>query len=244
MESVKKTEIAEDIRQKILSEQYPQGYSLGERDLCEIYSLSRTPIREVLWSLVADGIVEQQPSKGFSVRRLDWSAILEIFEVREPVEGMAARIAAQRLQDPHRENLVKLRDELLEIDIEKDSELGARIGRMMHKEIINAASNNLLSELYTKLGYLSAMTTNMAKRNVAIERDSKRYHIAIMESILAGNPDDSELYMREHLQTTCRHLIGALYPQILKVAPNGGIDRTRDQAMRSDRRTRQKRRMD
>ena len=210
-----KSEILADIRQKILSEHYPQGHSLVERDLCDIYNVSRTPIREVLWSLVVDGIVEKQPSKGFLVRKLDWSTILEIFEAREPIEGMAARIAALRLKEPHTHTLRELRDELLELDIETHSQEGARIGRRMHKVIIDAAANHLLSDIYTKLSYLSAMTTNMAKRNVTIERESKKYHIAIMESIIAGDAENSEIYMREHLRITCRNLIGALYPQIL-----------------------------
>ena len=60
-----KNEILVDLRKKILEEYYVQGQSLVERNLCETYGVSRTPIREVLWSLVADGVVEQRPAGGF-----------------------------------------------------------------------------------------------------------------------------------------------------------------------------------
>ena len=74
-----KNEILNDLREKILTEVYEQGESLIERELCEFYEISRTPIREILWRLVLEGIVEQKPSRVFFVRKLGWEQIFGHF---------------------------------------------------------------------------------------------------------------------------------------------------------------------
>ena len=216
-----KVEILQDLRKRILDEQFVQGQSLVERELCESYGVSRTPIREVLWSLVVDGIVEHRQAKGFSVRRLDWKKIFEIFQAREAVEGMAARLASKRSSNESIQKLKMLRDELKEVNIEENSLEGARIGRLMHQEIINAASNQLLLEIYEKLGYLSALTTNLAKRSVHTENASKKHHLSIMDAIISGDVEHSEYYMRQHLRITCRNLIELLYPQVVSALTEG-----------------------
>lgn len=209
-----KTEILQDLREKILQEHYVQGQALVERELCDIYGVSRTPIREVLWSLVVDGIVQQRPARGFFVKKLDWENIFEIFQAREAVEGMAARLASKRSEKESLLRLEKLRNELEQVDIERSSQEGARIGRLMHHEIIRAAANHLLTDIYEKLGYLSALTTNIAKKSVRTESESKVHHLAIMDAIISGDVDRSEYYMREHLRVTCRNVIEMLYPQV------------------------------
>jgi DNA-binding GntR family transcriptional regulator len=216
-----KNEILIDLRKKILEEYYVQGQSLVERNLCETYGVSRTPIREVLWSLVADGVVEQRPAGGFSVRKLDWKKVFEIFQAREAVEGMAARLASKQSDEESLKTLEKLRDELKDVDIEQDSIEGTRIGRLMHQEIIKAASNQLLSDIYVKLSYLSALTTNIAKHNVRTEQASKTHHLAIMDAIISGDAQNSEHYMRQHLKVTCRNLIEILYPQFVSAITEG-----------------------
>lgn len=210
-----KQEILEDIREKILTEYYPQGAALVERDLCEHYHISRTPIREILWTLVSDGIVEQRPSKGFAVVTLDLEQIFEIYQAREAVEGMAARIACERAPAIHIRKLTELRDELESLVITTANiDDGPRIGRLMHKEIIDASSNKLLREIYVKLGYLSALTTNIAKQSLNTEIASRKHHLAIMNAVITGDVQKSGEYMSEHLKVSCRNVIEMLYPHM------------------------------
>ena len=74
-----KQSVYDDIREQIISEKLQPGQWLVERELCSTYGLSRTPVREVLWKLLADGFLEQEPNKGFAVRKLSLEQIfLEI----------------------------------------------------------------------------------------------------------------------------------------------------------------------
>jgi DNA-binding GntR family transcriptional regulator len=209
-----KKEILEDLRSKILTDQYPQGTPLIERDLCEVYGISRTPIREILWSLVTDGLVEQRSTRGFSVIKFEFNQIVDIFQTREAIEGMAARLACKRMDAESYDRLSTIRKELEQVDISSDSALGAELGRKMHHLIFEIAANSLLSDLHKKVGYLAALTTNMTKRNFKTELESQKYHLAIIDAILKGDEEESEKEMRDHLRTTCRNIISFLYPHI------------------------------
>ena len=209
-----KSDVFQDLRDKILKEDLPQGFSLIERELSETYGISRTPMREILWNLMADGVVEQRPSQGFFVRKLDWKQIFEIYQTREAVEGMAARLASQRQSETLMEQLRNLIEELEAINVAHDSSEGVRIGRQMHKIIIDAASNRFLYEFYEKLSNLAVLTSNLAVKSIDIENKSKGHHLKIMRSIVNGEEQESENSMREHLQITCRNLVHMLYPSI------------------------------
>ena len=210
-----KEEILGDLRKKILSEYFKQGQSLIERELCEMYKISRTPMREILWKLAIDGIVEHKPSHGFYVRKLEWEQIFEIFQAREAIEGMAARLACQKAAVPFIEKLKELKNKLLAIDIKKNPAEGSHMGRILHQEIVNYSSNRFIKEFYNKIKYLAKLTSNISTKSSIIESDSKTYHLAIIQAIIDGDAEKSELYMREHLRITCRAIIEKFYPQVI-----------------------------
>ena len=83
-----------DIHEKIREGQLAPGDWFVERELCEQYGLSRTPMREVLWNLEKDGLLIQTPGRGFRIRNLNLQEIMEIFQAREAVEGMAAYLVS------------------------------------------------------------------------------------------------------------------------------------------------------
>lgn len=211
---MKKDEIIDDLRQKILSEVYTQGQSLIERELCEYYSVSRTPIREILWRLVLDGIVEQRPTRGFNVRTLGWEQIFEIFQTREAIEGMASRLTCQRQEREIIDRLKQLRKALVKMPAKNVAKEGPEIGRVLHQTIIEGSSNSLLSEIYEKISYMAKLTSNIAQKSMTIESDSREGHLAVIDAILEGDADACEQQMREHLRVTCRNIIDTFYPQV------------------------------
>jgi GntR family transcriptional regulator, rspAB operon transcriptional repressor len=209
-----KNEILRDLRQKILNENYEQGESLIERELCEFYEISRTPIREILWRLVLEGIVEQKPARGFFVRKLGWEQIFDIFQTREAIEGMAVRLTCQRGDAQIFEQLKDIKKQLTDLD-DTDIDIGGpKWGRTFHDTVLEGSSNSLLKEIYQKVSYMAKMTSNIARHSVSIESLSRDYHVSIIDAILSGDPDKSEHLMREHLRTTCRGIIDTFYPQV------------------------------
>ncbi|WP_319559709.1 GntR family transcriptional regulator [Marispirochaeta sp.] len=207
-----KNQIIEDVKRKIRDEEFLPGAYLIERDLCEHYGISRTPMREILFSLVNTGLVVQQKGKGFSIRKLDIKQLFEIFEARESVEAMAAKLCCQKATKMDHKKFLEIREQLEALDADAHAEESIRLGRVMHKKIIETAGNSLLSEFHEKLNNMVTLTANMTRKISGIEVDSRMYHIYIINSILEGDEDKSEQYMREHIIMTCQHLLHSLYP--------------------------------
>ncbi len=211
-----KIDVYQKLKEKIIKEEIKPGRPITEREISELYGISRTPARELLWQLASNGFVQHQPKGGYSVTKFTLEQIIEIFQTREGVEGMAARLACQKGSDEFFAYISELRKQNELVDVQKDAYQGVLIGRKMHNAILKAAHNSLLLEFYEKLQNLALLTSNITKKSIAIEEKSKEYHIAIMRALEARDQDKSEQLMREHLRITCRLLIDTFYPDIGK----------------------------
>ena len=95
------SEAYEKVRGRILSGELGDGVRLGEEELAEALSISRTPVREALRRLAAEGLVELLPNRGARVPRWDESDVNDIFDLRAVLESHAAgRAATPRSRPP------------------------------------------------------------------------------------------------------------------------------------------------
>ena len=204
-----KEAVFQELRRKIFQEDLSPGQWLVERDISETYDISRTPVREILRRLSVEGLVTLEPAKGYMVKRLNLEEIVEIFQAREAIEGMASRLACLRGDENFFAFVQRLKAQLEEIKIDKkaDCALGVKIGRQLHEAIIKASNNFVLFEFYQKLKNLAALTRNITEKSLEIEAASKEGHIAIARALLERKEIESEKLMREHLKNTCRLLV-------------------------------------
>jgi DNA-binding GntR family transcriptional regulator len=213
-----KNTVYEDIRQQIVDERLAPGQWLIERELCQSYGLSRTPIREILWKLTADGFVEQEANRGFVVRRLGLEQIFEIFQAREAIEGMAARLACLRGGEAFRSTLREIKKKITRTNIESDPTAGIALGRELHRAIMDAAQNGIMSVINKRLENMTVLTANITKRSPAIEKASAEAHLNIINAVLEQDQEKAEQMMREHLRETCRHVVEQFYPGMLQAS--------------------------
>jgi DNA-binding GntR family transcriptional regulator len=215
-----KINVYEDIRRQIVEEKLAPGQWLIERELCETYSMSRTPIREILWNLAADGFLEQEANRGFAVRRLGLEQIFEIFQAREAIEGMAARLACRKGEAPFHSKLLDIKKRLAKVNIDSDPTLGIALGRELHKAIMDAAHNSIMAEIYKRLENLTFLTANITKRSPVIEKASAAAHLNLIDAMLQQDEEKGERLMREHLRETCRHVVEQFYPGMVTGSSN------------------------
>jgi len=200
-------EVYQNLKQNILEEKLRPGQWLVERELSNQYGISRTPVREVLRKLVADGFLVLKPAKGYVVRELSLKEIIEIFQAREAVEGMLVRFACQRGDEQFFSHVAELRQQLEALDIDQNGKAGVKIGSELHDLIAETAKNAILFEFYQKLKNLAAITRNITKKSVTIEQHSKADHLEIMKAIETKDGEQGEQCMRKHLRETCRRLV-------------------------------------
>jgi DNA-binding GntR family transcriptional regulator len=214
-----KQAIYDDIRQQIVDERLQPGAWLVERDLCNTYGVSRTPIREVLWQLTVEGLLVREANRGYTVRKLGLEQIFELFQAREAIEGMAARLACRKGNDAFRDNLRSIKEELTKIDVEGDVYQAILLGRKLHQAINETAGNTIMAEINQKLQNLTILTINLTRKSPTIETKSKNAHIAIIDAFLEQDEDKCERAMRDHLKDTCREVVEHFYPGMI----NGGL---------------------
>jgi DNA-binding GntR family transcriptional regulator len=210
-----KQAVYEDIKQQIVDEKLSPGHWFVERELCAAYGLSRTPIREILWRLMSDGFLEQEPNRGFVVRKLGLEQIFEVFQAREAVEGMAARLACSKGDDSFRSTLREMEERLNRLDAETDPAQGSALGRELHGAIVEAARNRIMVGIYENLKNLSILTSNITRKSPNIEKISKEAHLILIDALLKQDEEKSERIMREHLRDTCRQIVEQFYPNML-----------------------------
>jgi len=210
-----KAKVYEDIRRQIVEEKLAPGQWMIERELCETYRMSRTPIREILWKLTADGFLEQEANRGFVVRRLGLEQIFEIFQAREAIEGMAARLACRRGGESFRATLREVKKKIAKANIESDPMMGIALGRELHRATMDAAHNSIMADINERLENLTVLTANITKRSPAIEKASADAHLNIINAMLQQDEEKGEQLMREHLRETCRHVVEQFYPGMI-----------------------------
>jgi DNA-binding GntR family transcriptional regulator len=212
--------VYEHIKQQIIEEKLTPGHRFVERELCAAYGLSRTPIREILWKLTSDSFLEQEPNRGFIVRKLGLEQIFEVFQAREAVEGMAARLACSKGDESFRSALQEIMEKLNKLDAEADPDQGSALGRRLHGTIVEAARNGIMVGIYENLKNLSIFTSNITRKSSAIEKVSREAHLILIKALLEQDEEKSERLMRDHLRDTCRQIVEQFYPNMLGGASN------------------------
>lgn len=180
---------------------YAPGQRLVEIDLTTELGVSRGPLREGLGRLAAEGVLEIEPYRGAVVRRLSREEVVELFGIREMLEGEAARLAAMRIDHSD----YRSRMERAIADIDRYSTRGDLLGYMdentrFHELIIELCGNRLLARL---IGQLQVHAFRLLARRVlqgAAVEDSIAEHDSVAAAILAGDPAAAEREMRRHVR--------------------------------------------
>ncbi len=190
--------------------QFAPGDRLREEEVGERLSLSRTPVREALRRLEADGIVEHRPRIGAVIRQLSHAEVVELYEMRMVLERTAAELAAKHGTAAEFDTLDHLNDEIARERCNPAH--AAAINQTFHRHIYHAARNRFLLEsaraLNNSLLLLGPTTfTDDARIDVVVAQ-----HRDIIEALRAGDPVESGRAAEAHLQTSLRHRLRSLRP--------------------------------
>jgi DNA-binding GntR family transcriptional regulator len=178
------------------------GTKLGETELAARYGVSRGPLREAIRRLESRRLLERIPHVGTRVASLEAADLIEIYRVREALEGLAARLAAENMTDAEVAGLW----ELLALheqqqDLQEDIAYFQHAGDLdFHYRIIQGSHNRtlidlLIGEIYHRVRmyrYQFSMTANRPKKALG-------EHRRIVEAIEAGDGEMAELLMRRHI---------------------------------------------
>ena len=199
--------LADDVRGKLISAiidgELPQGSKISEVDLASRYGVSRGPLREAIRDLEGMNLVERRPHAGVKVISLGIDALMEIYTVREALEGMAARLAATEMTFDEIADLKTL----LSVHESKVLDTAGRVychqqGDLdFHLHILKGSHNERLlrlmrDELYQPIMMYRRQSSRQPFRPARALEEHKR----ICDAIEARDPELAELLMRRHIQ--------------------------------------------
>lgn len=143
--------VAHALRDLITEGELAPGTRLNERALGERLGVSRTPLREALRLLAADGLVVLQPNRGAQVVSLSEADVRESFEVMSGLEAQSGELACLRITAGEVAEIKALTFEMLACHARRDLPSYYRINHAIHHLINRAAGNRLLTEVYERL---------------------------------------------------------------------------------------------
>lgn len=190
------------LRRQILSGSIPPGAHLRAADLAERLNVSRTPIREALSRLCAEGLVELQPNRGARVASWTDDQLREIFELRLRLEPYAVRQAVPRLTPVQHGQLEGLANEMLRIGRpgrgQRLDDL-VELNRKFHDQFVTAAAMPQLSDAIRAVTHRAVVHQNFHDYGAAALTRSLHHHQELAAAARAGDADWAEAIMRAHL---------------------------------------------
>ena len=190
-----------ELKHKILTGEIVSQTRLMEIDLSEKMNVSRTPIREAIKKLADDGLVKIVPRRGAYVANISIKDMLDVFEVREDMEGFAAQLAAQRISDDGKEELKKIAAEYKSaLESGEDKEKIIELDEAFHNFIVACCGNETLSELVKYVQELALRFRYLYYNDYTLYESTAGQHQRMVEAICSGKADAARKEADAHVK--------------------------------------------
>ncbi|MCG8081089.1 MAG: GntR family transcriptional regulator, partial [Candidatus Thiodiazotropha taylori] len=197
------------LQRAIVEGEIPQGSKISEPELARQHGVSRGSLREAMARLEVRKLVERKPNLGARVVTLSYEQLIEIFQLREALEGMAARLAAQNMTEIEIEELQKLLDQHGEQIAEQHGQAYfQKQGDLdFHYRIVQGSKNKQLIELLCNdLYHLLRMYRYQFGMRSKRSQQAYEEHQYLINAISARDPEMAELLMRQHIRSSRRNV--------------------------------------
>jgi DNA-binding GntR family transcriptional regulator len=192
--------VAQQLRELIVEGALGAGEKLNERELAARLRVSRTPLREALKLLTAEGLVEHLPNRGATVVQLSADDVAHAFEVMAALEGLSGELACARIGAEEIAELRALNFEMRAHHARRDLSAYYRVNAQIHRGINRAARNPVLTQTYDRLNarlqaFRFRSNFDREKWDVAV-----REHDAMIEALAVRDGARLRRILVEHLE--------------------------------------------
>jgi DNA-binding GntR family transcriptional regulator len=201
---------ADKLRRAIVAAEIAPGSRLKEASLAMQFQLSRGTVRAALHRLVAEGLVIQRPYSGWQVVSLSSHDAWELYTLRGSLEALAARLAAEKINDSRRQRLLEAFGGLKAAVRARNDEAVTDADFAIHKTIIDLAGHKRLAGQYALVEqqirmYIASSNAMLGRRDLVV-----RNHEDLMKAITSGNAEAAEKLARTHGLKASNELIKQL----------------------------------
>jgi DNA-binding GntR family transcriptional regulator len=205
------------LRARIASHDFASGERLRLDALATQLGVSRTPVREALNQLAAEGLIEIRPRHGTFVAQVDHDTVTELYQVRLVIDTSVGKLLARRLTASQTRTLAKLVDKLVRlVDGDTYVDYGAylEVDRAFHSAIVRLLGNRRLTALYEEINL--PLWLVRAQQDAGTPRDARESlaeHRAILRALESHDPDAAAEAMAAHIESSLGKLDAQLMPR-------------------------------
>jgi DNA-binding GntR family transcriptional regulator len=192
-------QVAARLRTMLIEGSIAPGAKLNERELCERLHVSRTPLREAIKLLAAEGLVDLLPNRGAVAVKLNESDVIHTFELLATLEGMSGELAATRITDDERAELRALHYEMLACYARRDLSGYYRINASIHRAINEAAKNPVLASTYASVNARVQSLRFRTNQNEQKWQQAVKEHEAMIDALDAHDASGLRGILIQHL---------------------------------------------
>ena len=196
---------------------------LVEADISATFGMSRGAVRTALIRIEQDGLVVREPHRGARVRKVSNEEAVEILQARAVLEGLAARQAAERIDDAGKERpaecLARQRELLQLGDLLGASDANAELHAALLELSGHGTAQRLIHALHSQTVRYQYRTILIPGRSAA----SADEHTAIVDAVTGGRPDDADAAMRRHLFNVAQAVRRRFIPGDIDKASRGAL---------------------
>lgn len=187
------------LRTLLIEGRIAPGAKLNERELAEMLHVSRTPLREAIKLLAAEGLVDLLPNRGAAAVRLGEADVLNTFEVLSDLEGLSGELAAQRITDVELAELRALHYEMLACYTREDLSGYYRVNAQIHAAINSAAKNPVLTKTYQGINARVQSLRFRTNQDAVRWKQAVKEHERMVEALTARDGPAMRTILAEHL---------------------------------------------
>jgi DNA-binding GntR family transcriptional regulator len=192
-------EIREQLIEDILNGRLQPGARIVETKIAQQFGVSQGPVREALRDLELFGFVVSSPFRGTQVRQISTEDLLQIYPIRAALEAVAARAAAERIDDATLNHLEELITSMREAAARDDNRAQADADHAFHAAIVKASGNHMLEHVWQtmRLSITTCVTRSVTHRSL---HELAERHTVVLDALRAHDPDRAEAAIRRHIE--------------------------------------------
>jgi DNA-binding GntR family transcriptional regulator len=181
-------QVAQRLRQMLVENRIAPGAKLNERELAEVLQVSRTPLREAIKMLAAEGLVELVPNRGAIAVSLTEADVLNTFEVMAGLEAQSGALAAERITDEELAEIQAMHFEMMAAYTRKDLSNYYRLNAKIHSAINAAAKNPVLTSTYNHVNARLQALRFRSNQDGEKWKSAVKEHEKMIEALTARDP--------------------------------------------------------
>lgn len=192
------------LRDDICAGKYEPGFWLQEQELAQALGVSRSPVREALRQLVADGLVIEVPNKGVFVKEFTLRDIDEIFDMRVMLESYGIQRSRKNLTAIRRQKLFELLEKLEKSCAAGDMESYVRLDEELHIRVVELGGNSLVESTYDRVRSMNQQFRVLSLTSHQRFEESMEEHRRLIHALAVGDVAGAGETMRVHLELARR----------------------------------------